>query len=71
MREYKIKNMAIITEKALIIESRADLEAEMCRYNCQTKEDLETILESMYNVKLIISYEHIVQKCNSSIRRVV
>lgn len=63
--------MAIITEKALIIESRADLEAEMCRYNCQTKEDLETILKSMYNVKLIISYEHKVQKRNSSIRRVV
>lgn len=62
--------MAIITEKTLIIESRADLEAEMCRYNCQTKEDLETILENMYNVKLIISHEH-VQKRNNSIRRVV
>lgn len=63
--------MAIITEKAFIIESRADLEAEMCRYNCQTKEDLEAILESVYNIKLIISYEQKVQKCNRSIRRVV
>lgn len=67
--------MAIITEKALIIESRADLEAEMCRYNCQTKKELKELLSEEYNVKLMITHGYkaakYLQKCNRSIRRVV
>lgn len=47
-----------ITENELIVESPLELEAEMCRYNCQTKEDLENVLWFDYNVILVIAYEH-------------
>ena len=36
-----LSDMATIAENTLIINSPADLEAEMCRYNCPTKEELE------------------------------
>lgn len=50
--------MATITEKTLIIESPTDLEAEMCRYNCKTVEELEDTLWFDYGVTLMLAYEH-------------
>ena len=49
--------MATIAEKTLIIESPRDLEAEMCRYNSKTKEELEDTLWYNYGVTLVIAYE--------------
>lgn len=50
--------MPIIKDDALIINSPADLEAEMCRYNCHTKEELEEVLQQDYNTALIINYKY-------------
>lgn len=49
--------MAIIAENTLIIESPMDLEAEMCRYNSKTREELEDTLWFDYGVTLVIAYE--------------
>ena len=50
--------MATIADNALIINSPMDLEAEMCRYNCKTREELEDTLWYDYGVILIVKYEH-------------
>ena len=50
--------MAIIAENTLIIDSPNDLEAEMCRYNCHTKEELEELLWYDYGATLVLAYEH-------------
>lgn len=50
--------MATIAENTLIIDSPDDLEAEMCRYNCYTKEDLEELLWYEYGATLVLTYEH-------------
>lgn len=47
--------MSIIAE-TLIIDSPMDLEAEMCRYNCHTKEELEEVLWNDYGATLVLSY---------------
>lgn len=49
--------MATIAENTLIIDSPNDLEAEMCRYNCHTKEELEELLWHDYGVVLILDYK--------------
>ena len=49
--------MATIAENTLIVESPMDLEAEMCRYNSKTKEELEDTLWYDYGVTLVIAYE--------------
>lgn len=49
--------MATIKEDEVHIESPMDLEAEMCRYNCQTKEELDELLWYDYGVVLILDYE--------------
>lgn len=49
--------MAIASENTIIIESPMDLEAEMCRYNCKTREELENTLWFDYGVTLAIAYE--------------
>lgn len=49
--------MATIAENTLIIDSPADLEAEMCRYNCHTKEKLEEVLWRDYGTTLILNFE--------------
>ena len=49
--------MATIAENTLIIDSPMDLEAEMCRYNCHTKEELEEVLWYDYGVALILDYK--------------
>ena len=49
--------MATIAENTLIIDSHNDLEAEMCRYNCHTKEELEELLWYDYGVALILDYK--------------
>lgn len=50
--------MSIIKDGAIIINSPADLEAEMCRYNCHTKEELEEALQRDYDAALIINYKY-------------
>lgn len=49
--------MATIAENTLIVDSPADLEAEMCRYNCHTKEKLEEVLWLDYGTTLILNFE--------------
>lgn len=49
--------MARIEEDVIFIESPLDLEAEMCRYNCKTKEELDELLWYTYGVTLVIEYE--------------
>ena len=48
----------VITEGTFIVESPMDLEAEMCRYNCHTKEELEELLWNDYGTILVITYKH-------------
>ena len=50
--------MTTITENALIIDSLIDLEAEMCRYNCHTKEELEEVLWNDYGTTLVLTYKY-------------
>lgn len=50
--------MATIAENTLIIDSPADLEAEMCRYNCHTKEELEEVLWYDYGAILVLNFEY-------------
>lgn len=49
--------MATIAENTLIIDSPNDLEAEMCRYNCHTKEELDELLWYGYGAVLILDYK--------------
>ncbi len=44
--------MATIAENTLIIE------AEMCRYNCHTKEELEEVLWYDYGATLVLNFRH-------------
>ena len=39
------------------IESPIDLEIEMCRYDCQTKDELNDLLWNDYDTILILDYE--------------
>ena len=48
--------MATITENTLIIDSPMDLEAEICRYNCRTKEELEEVLLNDYNTTMVLNF---------------
>ena len=50
--------MATIAENTLIINSPSDLEAEMCRYNCRTKEELEEVLWYDYGTTLVLNFEY-------------
>lgn len=50
--------MVTIAENTLIIENSNDLEAEMCRYNCHTKEELEELLWHNYKATLVLTYEY-------------
>ena len=52
-----LSNMVKIKEDAIFIESPSDLEAEMCRYNCKTKEELDELLWYTYGVALVIEYK--------------
>lgn len=49
--------MAKIIDDEVHIESPIDLEAEMCRYNCKTKEELDELLWFDYGVILILDYK--------------
>lgn len=51
-------DMATIAENTLIVNSLIDLEAEMCRYNCRTKEELEEILWNDYSTTLVLAFEY-------------
>ena len=50
--------MTTIAENTLIIDSPMDLEAEMCRYNCRTKEELEEVLWNDYGTTLVLTFEY-------------
>lgn len=50
--------MATIAKNTLIIDSPMDLEAEMCRYNCHTKEELEEVLWNDYGATLVLTFEY-------------
>ena len=50
--------MATILENTLMIDSPTDLEAEMCRYNCRTKEELENILWFDYGATLVLNFRY-------------
>ena len=50
--------MATIAENTLIIDSPMGLEAEMCRYNCHTKEELEEVLWNGYGATLVLTFEY-------------
>ena len=52
-----LSDMATLVEDVFTVYSPADLEAEMCRYNCHTKEELEEVLRNDYGVVLILDYE--------------
>lgn len=49
--------MAKYIEDEVHIENHMDLEAEMCKYNCHTKEELEDLLWYDYGVALILDYK--------------
>lgn len=54
--------MAAITKtdsaSILTVDSFIDLEAEMCRYNCHTKEELEEVLQRDYNTLLVLNFKY-------------
>ena len=50
--------MATIVESTLIVDSPMDLEAEMRRYNCRTKEELEEVLWNDYGATLVLNFEY-------------
>lgn len=49
--------MATISENVFIVNSKSDLEAEMCRYNCFDTEELEDVLWNNYGVVLILNFK--------------
>lgn len=49
--------MAKYIEDEVHIENHMDLEAEMCKHNCHTKEELEELLLYDYGVALILDYK--------------
>lgn len=53
-----LSDIIMIAENTLIIDSPADLEAEMCRYNCYTKEELEEVLWYDYGATLVLNFEY-------------
>lgn len=55
--QINLYNMARYIEDEVRIESQMDLEQEMCRYNCKTKEELDNLLWYTYGVVLILDYE--------------
>lgn len=50
--------MTTIAENTLIIDSPMDLEAEMCRYNRHTKEELEEVLWNDYGTTLVLNFRY-------------
>lgn len=50
--------MATIAENTLIIDSPMNLEAEMCRYNCHTKEELDKVLWNDYDTTLVLNFRY-------------
>ena len=50
--------MTTIAENTLIIDTPAELEAEMCRYNCHTLKELEETLWYSYGATLVLTFEY-------------
>ena len=57
-KSFKADNSAELGDDIFVINSPMELEAEMCRYNCQTKEELDDILWYEYGVTLVLNFEH-------------
>lgn len=53
-----LTDMRTIAKNSLIVDSLTDLEAEMCRYNCQTKDELKEVLWHDYNAALILNFKY-------------
>lgn len=53
----KLNNSLIMDAYTLIIDSPIELEAEMCRYNSHTREELEEILKQEYNASLVLNFK--------------
>lgn len=53
-----LSDMATIAENIFMIDSPADLEAEMYRYNCHIKEELEEVLWNDYGATLVLNFEY-------------
>ena len=49
--------MANIKNNTLYIKGALDLEAELFRYNCQTLEELEQLLNETYNTSVVYENE--------------
>lgn len=49
--------MAKYIDGEVHVENSWDLEQEMCKYNCKTKEELDKLLWCEYGVSLILDYE--------------
>lgn len=47
-----------MVENIIVVDNLAELEAEMCRYNCHTKEELEEVLNRDYNTTLCLNFEY-------------
>lgn len=50
--------MAILVDDIFTVYSPIDLEAEMCRYNCHTKEELKEVLWYDYDATLVLNFEY-------------
>lgn len=50
--------MATLIDDIFTVYSPMDLEAEMCRYNCHTKEELEKVLWNDYGVYLVLNFDY-------------
>lgn len=53
-----LSNMATLVDDIFTVYSTIDLEAEMCRYNCHTKEELEKVLWNDYDVHLVLNFDY-------------
>ena len=53
-----LSDMTTIAENTLIIDSPMDLEAEMHRYNCHTKEELEEVLWNDYGATFVLNFRY-------------
>ena len=53
-----LSDMTTIAENTLIIDSPMDLEAEIRRYNCHTKEELEEVLWYDYGATLVLNFRY-------------
>lgn len=49
--------MTILHDR-MAVDNPIELENEICRYNCQTKEELEELLWEEYGVMLVLNFNY-------------